>query len=440
MRRLVWLMVFILLSVSSRLAADVVELTSGSKLTGRVTARDANAVTIEVTFGDRTYSRICPIERIHAVTIDGKREILRATETDSSPSGASTAPQPAGKPGGGPTSGPTRTPAQVEALIEEQGRTAPDWWDSVALEYPRTLDLNWPVPPPRGWDNQRNVGQYVWDVVNPNPRKWRSGVRLMHHLLAVHENHPATQRRVMNELGRMYGGLLEDYARAAFWWRKAEVDRGDAYLGNGVRLAECYWRLGNKQMALDLMSRQRPQFAMIKLWGDMGETDLALRLADANLRGAYGDLAGIYAGDACRVGGRNELALKYYQRVLAVRVPSQQAKARVERNQQRARANIEAIRLFQMLDLSRVPDGAYRGNSPGYAGQVFIEVTVRGGRIESVEVTDHQEKQFYSAINDTTRKIVRTQGVQGIDATTGATMTSEAIINAVAKALGAAME
>jgi len=50
-------------------------------------------------------------------------------------------------------------------------------------------------------------------------------------------------------------------------------------------------------------------------------------------------------------------------------------------------------------------------------------------------VTKPTEKQFYSAMNDTTTKILAKQSVRGVDATSGATITSEAIINATAKAL-----
>ena len=63
-------------------------------------------------------------------------------------------------------------------------------------------------------------------------------------------------------------------------------------------------------------------------------------------------------------------------------------------------------------------------------------VTVRAGKLESVKVVRHREKQFYAALTDTPRKIIAKQSVRGIDATTNATITSEAIINATAKALG----
>ena len=60
---------------------------------------------------------------------------------------------------------------------------------------------------------------------------------------------------------------------------------------------------------------------------------------------------------------------------------------------------------------------------------------VAQGRIEDVRVTDHNEKQFYSALTDTTKQIIQKQSVKNIDATSRATITSQAIVNATAKAL-----
>jgi len=418
--------------VASWVGADaVIELTAGAKTRGKIVAADDQSISLNATVGSRSYLRKYPLDRIRAVTIGGKREVLNERAAgDATPrqgAGTDTAP-------GGDT---RRTSAQVSALIDQLGSTPPDWWDSVPLSYPQTLDLSWPQPAPEGWNNQKNVGQYVWDVINPNPGKWKEGVRLMHHLLNVNENQPQTRLLVMTELGRMYHDLLQDYARAAFWWRKAGVDQGDQ-TRSGVHLAECYWRLGNKQMAVDLLRKLPPTFAMIKLWADLGETQYALRMAEANTRGEAADVAYLYAGDACRVAGQHRKALEYYEKLLTMPATGKTAK-RIEQYQQRARASAEAIRLFDLLELRRVPDGTYRASSPAYAGVLHVAVTVQGGRIESVEITEHQEKQFYSALTDTTRKIIEKQSVKGIDATSSATITSEAIINATAKALSAGM-
>ena len=333
---------------------------------------------------------------------------------------------------------PTRSKAEIEELIDGVGKTPPEWYNSVKLDYPRSLDLNWPQPPPsREWNSQKNVGQYVWDIINPNPGRWKSGVRFMHFMLEKHASNVELRTRVMQTMGRMYFDFFRDYPRAAFWWRAAGVDKAKSM--QGVRLAECYWRMGNKQMAKDLLGELPNFYPAIKLWADMGETDKALRVAGAFDQSGYTDMAYLAAGDACRTVGNLDDAVAYYEHLLTLRASGRMAK-RIQHNQRRARANIEGIKLYDSLELSRVPDGKYSGVAPAYAGDLYIEVTVANGRIESVKVTDHKEKQFYSAIEDTTAQIVKEQGFTGIDATTGATITSEAIINATAKALAGAVK
>ncbi len=112
-----------------------------------------------------------------------------------------------------------RTRAEVEALIQRMGATPPDWWDSVELTYPPTLDLNWPIRADGEWDASKNVGQYIWDVINPNPGRWKEGVKLVHHLMIRHKDDREKLGRSMEALGRMFHDLMGDWARAAFWWR-----------------------------------------------------------------------------------------------------------------------------------------------------------------------------------------------------------------------------
>ena len=94
----------------------------------------------------------------------------------------------------------TRTRAEIEALIKKVGGGQPDWWASVELRYPDTLDLSWPVQLPRGtrWDANRNVGQFLWDVINPNPSRWREGVKLVNHVMILNKNDPAKVRRSLD--------------------------------------------------------------------------------------------------------------------------------------------------------------------------------------------------------------------------------------------------
>ena len=318
-----------------------------------------------------------------------------------------------------------RTRAEVEALIEKEGRKPPAWWKKTKLRYPKTLDLSWPPDPQGPWTPSKNVGQYIWSVINENPSRWKEGVRFLHHLLTVNKDSPDALERVMNALGNAYMRLHEDRARAAFWFRKAGK-------GQSVAIANCYWGLGCKEMAVEILDQigadGTRHGVVMKLWSDMGEIDKALELAER--RG--GDVGFLVAGDACRLHGRYAEAIGFYDKVLAL---GGGGTGDLQRNTNRARASKEAVLLFDALDLSKVRSGKYKAQSLGYEAPIHVEVVVKRRKIRSVEVTRHREKQFHSALTDTPQRILLKQGVKGVDATSGATITSEAIINATAKAL-----
>ena len=397
-----------LLSVMTA-TADTVELMNGQLIDGTVVEQTAANVTITATAGAGSVDMKIPAGRIHAVTVGGKRQVVIPR--------------------------PTRT--QVDALIQKAGTTPPDWWDSVPLEYPATLDLSWAKPKPgTPWNPQKNVGQYIWSVINENPGKWKSGTKFLHHVLAVNKDNPQAVNQAIGALANTYQTLLQDYARAAFWRRKA-LQRSPDDFSHGVRLAECYWLLGNKEMAVEQLAKFRRYVAplSIKLWSDMGNLEEALAEADSLAALGTPDQAYLAAGDACRLHAQYGKALEYYEKVLAV--PEGKRYGKITKD--RARASIAAIKVFDTLDLKRIPDGTYASTSISYAGPLSVAVEIKNGRIESVKVTKHSDKQYYTAITDTTRRIVEVQGVKGIDAVTSATITCEAIINATAKALAEAM-
>jgi len=429
------------LSSSGDAVADVMELLSGAKLEGKVTKIDkaAKEVTFETTLGGRLYARAYAYSRIHAITLGDKRYVLTekpdsppAEERSSSRSGSTSSSRSTAKPS---ASADRRSRAELEKWIEQQGSTPPDWYESTPLNYPESLDLNWPEPAPGGWNNQKNMGQYIWDVINPNPSRWREGVRLLHHLLTLHKDNPQLRTRVMMGLAGMYFRFFQDYERAAFWWRKAGIAMQD---GQAIHLAECYWRLGNKQMAMEILNQRLLRIGMIKLLADMGETDKAVQVAATWVKvGGEPHPAYLAAGDACRLAGRFREAIAYYQKVLGTPPMTKREKA-AENYKRRAQANLDAVKLFELCDVRKVPDGVYTASSIGYAGELVVEVTVNAGRIETVQVKRHEEKQFYSALTDTPRQIIEKQDVKGVDAVSGATITSEAILNATAKALAKA--
>jgi uncharacterized protein with FMN-binding domain len=416
------------ITASSSAAEDLVELLSGSKVHGKVLAirKEAREFDFEASIGGRSFTRTYPYSKVEAVTIGGRRYVLNAKAAGAS--GSHSPGHATGEPGGS-SSHPTR--AEIEQLIERVGGSPPDWYDATPLQYPQTLDLSWPLKPQgKNWQAHKYVFHYLWSNVYPNPGRWKSGAKLIHHILGRHRHDPALLARDMRELGHMYFRLFQDYPRAAFWYRGSRVEKGTPA---SVHLAECYWRLGSKEMALETLKSRTVPLDAIKLYSDMGETDRALQLVELYVRAGQPMQACLLGGDACRSAGRPEEAIGYYQKVLQSKAARNAEYLR--RFHARARESMEAVRLMSQADPNRVPAGEYTATTTGYAGLLEVKVSVAAGRIESVQVTKHKEKQFYSALQDIPRQIVAKQSTQGIDAVSGATVTSQAIVNGAAKAL-----
>ena len=71
------------------------------------------------------------------------------------------------KPKGTATANDSR--AELDVLIDKLGKTPPDWFQATKLNHPFTLDLTFPEKAEGGWNNQKNVGQFLWDIIYPNP-------------------------------------------------------------------------------------------------------------------------------------------------------------------------------------------------------------------------------------------------------------------------------
>ena len=80
--------------------------------------------------------------------------------------------------------------------------------------------------------------------------------------------------------------------------------------------------------------------------------------------------------------------------------------------------------------------GTYTGVGPGKNGDITVEVTVNENTIQSVKVVSHDETPGLSdgAIQDIPAAIVSTQSL-GVDSVSGATVSSEGIVAAVADAI-----
>jgi len=444
--------VLILACAGQRAAAeDMVEKTNGQKIRGEVTARTDAKVTIRMTMGGSSVEMGFRMKDVHAITVGGERKVYnekkkakpRRRPVARAPRPTRPKPAPASRPRASKTPKPapavtTRTQAEVQALIQSSGTAKPSWWSSVGLNYPKTLDLSFPKPQQKGWFPQKNVGHYMHSVINENPSRWQQGTKFMHYVLSVNKGNSAVERKCQWQLGGSYHNLLRDWARGAYWWQK--VNDGKPYVT--TRLAECYWKLGNKAMAAQMLGKIRQaggNGTAIKLWSDMGDLNRAMSLAAASIPSRWPSGIHVAAGDACRKHGQYQQAIAQYQKTLALPDLPKNKNGGRKRNKARATAAIQNIKVFETLDLSKVRSGTYAGKGVGFGGDIFLSVTVRSGKIADISITKQTEKQFFTSLRDTPKRIIDKQGLKGVDATTGASVTSEAILNATAEALAKGM-
>lgn len=82
-------------------------------------------------------------------------------------------------------------------------------------------------------------------------------------------------------------------------------------------------------------------------------------------------------------------------------------------------------------------NGSYTGVGQGREGPVTVQVDIAGGKIKSLKVIKHSDTPMLceTAEKRLNKKIVKQQGVEGVKAVSGATMSSKGILEAVDKAL-----
>jgi len=98
------------------------------------------------------------------------------------------------------------------------------------------------------------------------------------------------------------------------------------------------------------------------------------------------------------------------------------------------RAAREALASAIRKPAEGVPDGVYYGTAKGYVGPVKVGLRVKDGRFVAVKVVEHRENRVRGSTATIPQRIVQQQKVE-VDAVTGATITSKAIISAVRRAL-----
>lgn len=122
--------------------------------------------------------------------------------------------------------------------------------------------------------------------------------------------------------------------------------------------------------------------------------------------------------------------------VIVLLVYQQQATAR---SQQVSAYNAELEKYeaaTQTQEETGYQDGTYEGTGTGFSGDLTVKVTVKDNQISKVEIADSKDDEEYlqkaSALLD---EIVTNQGTDGLDVVSGATFSSNGILDAFADAM-----
>jgi uncharacterized protein with FMN-binding domain len=86
-------------------------------------------------------------------------------------------------------------------------------------------------------------------------------------------------------------------------------------------------------------------------------------------------------------------------------------------------------------------DGTYQGTGTGYGGNITVEVTIEDGKFVQIEVlsADDEDPAYYNQAEAVLEKMITKQSTE-IDTVSGATYSSEGLIEATTKALEKAVK
>lgn len=88
------------------------------------------------------------------------------------------------------------------------------------------------------------------------------------------------------------------------------------------------------------------------------------------------------------------------------------------------------------INFAEVPDGTYTGEARGFGGITVVEVTFAGGKLTKLEIKSHSDTQsYFDSALPTIRKRMLDLQTPDVDTVSGATASSNGIINAVKNAL-----
>lgn len=307
---------------------------------------------------------------------------------------------------------------RVEELYRasaEAGETRPDWWGSVTARLSRDL-----AP-----DDHAGQLDFV-EVVYAEKGRPREAIRLFSQVEeAARRDDPRTSLTACYEIAHLYEGALRDFPRALATYLRCDrfplSDPAEARqnrIAAGFGAARAVEGLGDRRGALALYRLLARDLLLVPdPYGDLVLPEVFLRIGD--VAAAMGDEEAVASAYRATMAAAERLPAGAPS---SFRAPGSSARA--------------ALRLLSARGLAfgRVPDGSYEGEAFGYNAPVGVRMTFSGGRCTALHVTDLEDKRPLDAYRLLPERILETQSL-AVDAVTGATVTSRAIVSAATEAV-----
>ena len=295
------------------------------------------------------------------------------------------------------SSGEVRAAGSTLAEALKKVEIPPDWFDDVEVKY----DLKTP------WKKARLDIRKMLAEGGP---KAKQAVKLTYIFIVVNKVPPDDHEYPLN----LFLGGEYAWATKVYMERLKSLPKGHSH--EYRNLASLYVRFGEPEKAIEILTAGLERLPDPP-WHIMNE---------AGLHDSLGD---VYA----KVGD-TEKAAQEYRTAMKLFPTSKQPYGRhlMPRHVAKTQSKLDLM-LRKALDLGKLRDGTYQGRSLGYGKELHATVMIRGGRIIDIRLR-HQEKIEQGATKLIPKQIIEKQSLD-VDAITGATVTTQAIVEATYRAL-----
>jgi uncharacterized protein with FMN-binding domain len=266
-----------------------------------------------------------------------------------------------------------------------------------------------------------------WDMAKP----WKDGRVEVRRLLALDDPDKVRQGVKITWLYAQKGDIGDGHEISLYLFLSGNYDWAlleyPKYLqkvaGNGAThgylcYASCFAHFGEYAKALEVLD---------KAMADLPKPPWRIT-STANIWNRRGDIC-VEMGDLAK-------AKQCYGEALRLYPTSDQPNGRhlLARNAAKVQTKLDLMTMAS-LQSAKLRDGVYTGKSLGYSDtqDMLTTVTIKDGKIADVQVK-HQEKIDLGATRIVPKRIVDAQSLK-VDAVTGATITSQAIVDGAFQAL-----